>query len=52
MINNLFLGTYDARWRVLILYVSQVFDLDSSTVDNFELKVVNCLSNFLPAQTE
>lgn len=48
----LFLGTYDARWRVLILYVTSVFDLDLSTVDNFELNVVNCLSNFLPAQTE
>ncbi|XP_060833958.1 transmembrane and coiled-coil domain-containing protein 4-like isoform X2 [Rhopalosiphum padi] len=45
-------GTYDARWRVLILYVTRVFDLDLSTVDNFELNVVNCLSNFLPVQTE
>lgn len=47
-----FLGTYDARWRALILYVTRVFDLDLSTVDSFELNVVNCLSNFLPAQTE
>ncbi|XP_025195594.1 transmembrane and coiled-coil domain-containing protein 4-like isoform X2 [Melanaphis sacchari] len=45
-------GTYDARWRVLILYVTRVFDLDLSIVDNFELNVVNCLSNFLPVQTE
>lgn len=49
---SLFLGTYDARWRVLILYVTRVFDLDLKTVDDFELNVVNCLSNFLPAQTE
>jgi len=47
-----FLGIYDARWRVLILYVTRVFDLDLSVVDNFELSVVNCLSNFLPVQTE
>lgn len=47
-----FIGTYDARWRVLILYITRVFDLDINTVDNFELNVVNCLSNFLPAQTE
>ncbi|XP_060871596.1 transmembrane and coiled-coil domain-containing protein 4-like [Metopolophium dirhodum] len=45
-------GIYDARWRVLILYVNRVFDLDLNTVDNFELNVVNCLSNFLPVQTE
>jgi len=45
-------GTYDARWRVLILYVTRVFDLDLSIVDNFELNVVNCLSNFLPVQSE
>ncbi|XP_025424911.1 transmembrane and coiled-coil domain-containing protein 4-like isoform X2 [Sipha flava] len=45
-------GTYDARWRVLILYVTRIFDLDLNIVDNFELQVVNCLSNFLPAQTE
>ncbi|CAH1724300.1 unnamed protein product [Aphis gossypii] len=45
-------GTYDARWRVLILYVTRVFDLDINTVDNFELNVVNCLSNLLPVQTE
>jgi len=47
-----FVGTYDARWRVLILYINRVFDLDLNIVDNFELTVVNCLSNFLPAQTE
>lgn len=46
------LGTYDSRWRVLILYVTRVFDLHLNTVDNFELKVVNCLSNFKPAQSE
>lgn len=45
-------GIYDARWRVLILYVNRVFDLDLNTVDNFELNVVNCLSNFSPVQTE
>ncbi|VVC24619.1 Protein of unknown function DUF726,Alpha/Beta hydrolase fold [Cinara cedri] len=45
-------GTYDARWRVLILYVTRVFDLDLNIVDNFELNVVNCLSNFKPKPTE
>ncbi|XP_050437523.1 transmembrane and coiled-coil domain-containing protein 4-like isoform X2 [Adelges cooleyi] len=45
-------GTYDARWRVLILYVTRVFDIDISLVDSIELTIVNCLSNFSPAQTE
>ncbi|XP_050533763.1 transmembrane and coiled-coil domain-containing protein 4-like [Daktulosphaira vitifoliae] len=45
-------GVYDARWRVLILYVTRVFELDLSDVDIIELSIVNSLSNFSPAQTE
>lgn len=46
------LGVYDARWRVLVLYVTQVFELDLSVVDVIELSIVNRLSNFSPVQTE
>lgn len=36
-------GNYDARWRVLIQHIAELFNIERNQVDELERKLIDCL---------
>lgn len=44
-------GVYDARWRVLMRAIGEIFSIGWPTVEEFEATIVNCLSMIQPVKS-